>query len=224
MKEIPLERVREHWARAADYPADKERVYTGHAEAHEFEQARGKLVLEYGCGGGSDAMSFLRRDARVWYADVVPGNVEAAGKRMCAAGLEAFAYPLPLKQSAAMELLGTETFDIVSSHGVVHHIVEPMPVLREFHRILKPGGLLFLMFYTELLEHKFARRIEELTLRMRIAREEAFGWCTDEEGTPYARSYTVDQGRELLEEAGFRLLRTVDYNRGEFRTFKAVRL
>ena len=35
------------------------------------------------------------------------------------------------------------TYDIVMSNSIVHHIPEPLSVLRELWRVLKPGGLLF---------------------------------------------------------------------------------
>lgn len=221
--EIPIERTREHWHRAGQYAANKEPIYPGHAEAQEFEAGRGKLVLEYGCGGGADAMSYLRRGAIVAYADVTHANVDAARDRIKEAGLDAMAAGIKLDESAKIPL-EDGSVDIVSSHGVLHHIVDPVPVLREFHRVLKPEGRLYCMLYTELLERQFDRRIDALMKGRGLSREEAFGWCTDEEGTPYARSYTRDQGEAFLAAGGFKLLSTYDYGGGGiFRTFRAVR-
>ena len=36
-----------------------------------------------------------------------------------------------------------DTYDIAMSNSIVHHIPEPLTVLRELWRVLKPGGLLF---------------------------------------------------------------------------------
>ncbi|WP_437811345.1 class I SAM-dependent methyltransferase [Sorangium sp. So ce1078] len=36
-----------------------------------------------------------------------------------------------------------DTFSAVLSNSIVHHIPEPMEVMREMHRVLRPGGLLF---------------------------------------------------------------------------------
>jgi 2-polyprenyl-3-methyl-5-hydroxy-6-metoxy-1,4-benzoquinol methylase len=219
-----IERARAHWHRAATYPASKEECYHGHAEAQDFDQATGKLVLEYGCGGGSDTMSYLRRGARVWYADIVHGNVDATSKRIVEAGLgNAEAYPYKLTESANLSYLASESFDIVSSHGVLHHIVDPAPVIGQFHRILKSDGHLYIMLYTEHLERRFERQIADLILAHRISKSEAFGWLTDEKGCPHARSYTADEGTDLLRDCGFRVVRTTDYAKGDFRCFKSER-
>ncbi|MBI2480985.1 MAG: methyltransferase domain-containing protein, partial [Planctomycetia bacterium] len=36
-----------------------------------------------------------------------------------------------------------EQFDVIMSNSIVHHIPEPVSVLREALRVVKPGGLLF---------------------------------------------------------------------------------
>ena len=40
----------------------------------------------------------------------------------------------------------TESWDIVTQHDVLEHLVDPMTILRETHRILKPGGFLIVDF------------------------------------------------------------------------------
>lgn len=218
-----LERARKHWVCAQKFPVDKEAHYApAHAKAQEFDDAAGKTVLEYGCGGGSDAISYLRRGAFVTFADITHPNVDVAHERIVGAGLERKARPMKLEASAKIDALD-ETFDIVSSHGVLHHIVEPLPVLREFHRVLKAGGRLYIMLYTEQLERRCERQMADMILSQRITRAEAFGAMTDGSGCPYARSYTPDQGKELLQGAGFRVVSTYDYNDADFRTFRAVK-
>lgn len=218
-----VEQVRKVWHRAASFPANKEGVYPDHAKAQEFEHHRGKRVLEYGCGGGSDAMSYLRRDCTVWYVDIVPENVAAAGRRIEQAGLASRAYGLVIDESAKIPIAGGY-FDVVNAHGVLHHIEDPGPVLAEFHRLLKPGGLVYAMLYAEDLWNRFLPEIRDLVNAKRCSSlEEAFGWCSDGEGVPYARSYAEWQGKELLKSQGFELVSAFEYNQGYFRTFKAVK-
>src|SRR5258708_22253879 len=112
---IPLEETRRAWQRAGKFPANKEAVYHEHAQVQEFEQHRNKRVLEYGCGGGSDAMSYLRRSCLVWYVDVVPEDIEAATTRIAPAGLVKRAYGKVLDDSAVIPV-GDGYFQVVNSH------------------------------------------------------------------------------------------------------------
>lgn len=222
---IPLDHIRKVWTRAATYPANKEAIYDSHAKAQEFDQHVNARVLEYGCGGGSDAMSYLRRGCTVWYADIVPENVEATRRRIEQAGHRAAAsYGLVLARSDALPM-PPGYFDVVNAHGVLHHIEDPAPVLRAFHRVLKPGGFLYAMLYTEGLRAKLDAEVRDLLgdPRQRLTPEEAFGWATDGPGVPYARPYTEVEGRAFLEGEGFDVMAVSVYNLGDFRTFKAAR-
>lgn len=221
---VTIEQTRAAWVRAGKFPANKEAHYPEHASVQEFASHVREKVLEYGCGGGSDAMSYLRRRNRVWYADVVHENVEAAKARILVARLNADAYPLKLDASAPIPLAG-ETMHVANAHGVLHHIEDPAPVVAEFHRILAVGGTAYVMLYTEHLWKTHATTIRLLLAQKRCQTEqEAFGWCTDDAGTPYARAYTEAEGRELLEAAGFQVVSATLYNKNEFRTFKGLKV
>lgn len=217
---IALERVRDCWSRAASFPADKENVYPQHAEAQEFEKNRGARVLEYGCGGGSDALSYLRRSCDVTFVDIVPGNVSAAKERIAAAGYASTSRGLVIDESDRIPL-PSGLFDVASAHGVLHHIPDPLPVLRELRRLLKPRGKLYVMLYTEQLFEVHRAEVDRLVAEKGISQAEAFGWRTDDTGTPYAVHYTEQSGTLLLEAAGFRVHDSVLFNADQFRTFRA---
>jgi ubiquinone/menaquinone biosynthesis C-methylase UbiE len=220
---IPIEVTRDAWKRAGTFPASKETIYSEHATIQEFIQHVGEKVLEYGCGGGSDTLSYLRRKCRVWYADVVPENIEATRARIAIVGLQAFAHPVPMETSWPIPIAG-QVMDCVSSHGVLHHIEEPEPVVAEFHRVLRMGGVCYVMLYTETLWAEHARQVKSLLAAGKCQSEtEAFGWCTDGVGVPYARAYTEAEGRALLEGAKLRVVSATAYHKGLFRTFKAVK-
>ena len=205
---------REFWKIASTFPANKEDVYPDHAEAQEFIQRHvGERVLEYGCGGGSDAMSYLRRGCEVVYADIVPENVFKATQRIAALRLSEKATGCLLLSSDVLHF-PDGYFDIVNAHGVLHHIEDPLPVLKAFHRVLRPGGLLYVMLYTE---HLFAVYTNDSQ-----PQNPSFGAYTDGEGC-YARSYIETEGRALLAAAGFSVDRVFLYNKNHFRTFRATR-
>lgn len=218
---MDLEEARKFWAVAQTFPVDKERVYPGHAEAHDFDGARGLSVLEYGCGGGSDTLSLLRRGAYVLYCDIVPGNVELTRQRVNAPTGE---FPRDnalghmLKSSAEIGV-DAGLIDRVNTHGVLHHIPVDVldEVLQEFRCVLRPGGEIFAMLYTE---HLFKRCLAqtEALVAQGWAVDAAFGYQTD--GGGIARAYSLGEGRELFERHGFEFVRVVEYNNGDFRTFR----
>ncbi len=221
---IPLEVTRKAWARAASFPAEKEKCYLEHASVQRFEDHRGKTpelgprVLEYGCGGGSDTLSYRSRNCRVTYCDIVPGNVRATMRRLESAGLSDWTFGFELGDSHPLPF-ASEIFDLANAHGVLHHLEEPLPVVKELRRVLRPGGLLYAMLYTEMLRQRAQPTIERLMREHAISTHEAFCWYTDGPDAPYARAYTDAQGEALFAAAGFEVLCSTVYNSGDFRTF-----
>ena len=168
-------------------------------------------------------MSYLRRGCRVVLADIVPGNVERAMTRIRESGLSDKALGVVLEQSDVLPLIPDGQFDVVSSHGVLHHIREPLSILQEFFRVMKGGGNLYVMLYTETLRAEMDAPVRELCMQHGITPDEAFGWCVDGRGCPYARRYTDEEGRAFLKEAGFIVRDSYETNGGRFRTFRAIK-
>jgi ubiquinone/menaquinone biosynthesis C-methylase UbiE len=214
--------TREAWSRASTFPTNKEEVYVEHALVQEFDFIHGKTVLEYGCGAGSDAISYLKRGNQVVAVDVVLENIKKTKENIALYNLSRSASVIKLDVSHPIPF-GNEIFDIVSSHGVIHHIVEGPEVVKEFYRVLKHGGFCYLMLYTEYMYEHFLETINKLVETRGISKEEAFCWLTDGEGTPYARSYDEEQGNALLEDAGFKVVTSTLWLNDHFRTFKSVK-
>lgn len=217
-----LERTRDFWQVASTFPANKEEIYPEHAMAQEFSRHRGQRVLEYGCGGGSDALSYLRRGNYVYLTDVVQRNLEVARERIASAHLQTSAQFFFLEKNDQIPL-PANFVDVASSHGVIHHIADPTPVVAALAAIIRPKGALYMMLYTEHLWARFQDTINDLTSKHGITPEEAFGWCTDGEGCPYARAYTEEQGIEMLRAAGMTVTSTMLYANDDFRTFRAIK-
>jgi SAM-dependent methyltransferase len=104
----------------------------------------GRRTLEIGLGQGADAEQIIRRGA-VWSGvDLTPESVARVKARLRLRGLP---YER-LEQASVLDLpFGDGTFDVVFSHGVLHHVPQIHRAQAEIARVLKPGGLLVMMVY-----------------------------------------------------------------------------
>ena len=104
----------------------------------------GKRVLEIGLGQGADAESLIRRGARWTGVDLTAESVERVRTRLTLRDLP-FA---DLRQGSVLDLpFDDNSFDLVFSHGVLHHVPEVQQAQKEIHRVLRPGGELVIMMY-----------------------------------------------------------------------------
>ena len=104
----------------------------------------GKRVLEIGLGQGADSENLIRRGA-VWSGiDLTAESVERVRTRLTLRGL-----PFEeLREGSVLDLpFADDTFDVVFSHGVLHHVPKIGQAEKEIHRVLKPGGELVIMMY-----------------------------------------------------------------------------
>lgn len=108
-------------------------------------QVSGKRVLEIGLGQGADSESLIRRGA-IWSGvDLTSESVERVRTRLTLRDL-----PFErLEQGSVLDLPFPDgAFDMVFSHGVLHHVPEIGDAQREIHRVLRPGGELVVMLYS----------------------------------------------------------------------------
>lgn len=112
----------------------------------DFDAYRGRRVLDVGCGAGVDAARFAKGGARVTGVDLawsaaallrdnfaqqaVRGNVAVGNGEQ-----------LPFADG---------TFDHVFAHGVVQYTPDPAALVRECHRVLRPGGQAVFQVYNRL--------------------------------------------------------------------------
>lgn len=97
-------------------------------------------ILDIGCGAGLLSEALARRGFRVL-------GLDAAGAAIGAAESHAAGQDLPLRyRTGRLEMLAAEgaRFPVVTALELIEHVPEPSPFLREFARVVAPGGLLFL--------------------------------------------------------------------------------
>jgi len=126
----------------------------------------GKRVLEIGLGQGADSEQIIRRGGLWSGLDLTPESVSRVKMRLELKGLS---YD-DVKQGTALNNPYPDNhFDIVFSHGVLHHIPEIGEAQKEIARVLKPSGELIVMLYAKwsmnyLLSIGIARRLTLMLL------------------------------------------------------------
>ncbi len=154
------ERVRAFWqenpcgTRFADAPPGSRRFYELVEEhryakewhipiAADFGVATGLKVLEIGCGLGTDGAQFAKAGADYTGIDLTDAAIDLAQKRFDLFGLAG------KFQTADAENLDFDdnSFDLVYSHGVLHHTPDTARAVKEVHRVLRPGGRVVVMLY-----------------------------------------------------------------------------
>jgi ubiquinone/menaquinone biosynthesis C-methylase UbiE len=103
-----------------------------------------KKVLEIGLGQGADSMQIINRGALYYGIDLTDESVKRLEERF---ELYQKTYHSVEKANAKNIPYGDDFFDIVYSHGVIHHSPEIQQITREIHRVLKPGGQAVIMLY-----------------------------------------------------------------------------
>jgi len=104
------------------------------------ESFRGNRVLDAGCGTGRHAYYAAHYGAEVWAVDISDG-VEVASRNTRETGarvIQADLNHLPFR---------AESFDLVYSIGVLHHLADPEGAFRYLLRFVKPGGEFRMFLY-----------------------------------------------------------------------------
>jgi SAM-dependent methyltransferase len=112
-------------------------------EAAGFERAAGLRVLEIGCGLGTDGARFARAGAVYTGVDLTEAAVGLARRRF---ELEGLAGEFRVADAERLEF-ADGSFDLVYSHGVLHHTPDAEAAVAEVHRVLAPGGRAVVMLY-----------------------------------------------------------------------------
>jgi SAM-dependent methyltransferase len=110
----------------------------------QFEQAKGKRVLEVGLGTGADFSRWVRAGAIAFGRDPTQASVHLVQERLELAELNA---NVAVGDAEDLKEFPDNSFDIYYSWGVLPHTTPPGRAIAEAHRVLKPEGKLKLMLY-----------------------------------------------------------------------------
>ncbi len=105
---------------------------------------QGKRVLEIGLGQGAESEGLIRRGARWTGLDLTAESVRRVAIRL---DLRDLPHDDIWHGSATNIPAADSSFDLVFSHGVLHHVPDITAAQAEIHRVLRPGGRLVAMVY-----------------------------------------------------------------------------
>jgi ubiquinone/menaquinone biosynthesis C-methylase UbiE len=118
-----------------------QKVLQEYLDALDIDSA--STVLDMGCGTGVAARTIARRadfSGRVTGIDLSPYLVEAA-KRL--ADEEGLGSCVEFRSGDTRDLdISDGRFDAVVAHTLMSHVQEPLTVIKELGRVVKPGGLI----------------------------------------------------------------------------------
>ena len=147
----------------------------------DFSSFRDRRLLEVGCGIGTDLVRFARGGAQVTGIDLSHTAIDLARKNFALHHLTAE----ELRVANGEQLpYADATFDVVYGHGVIQYTADPARLIRECHRVLKPGGTGIFMVYNRV------SWLNALSKVMKVALEH--------EDAPVLKKFSIGEFRELL--------------------------
>ena len=132
----------------------------------KFDAYRGKSMMEIGCSLATDGLEFAKRGAIYTGVDLTPQGIELARERFALFGVPGTFVAVNAEEKLPFP---DNNFDHTYSFGVIHHSPDPARIVREIHRVLKPGGTFTVMLYNRTsinyyIEIMFLRKIFRLLL------------------------------------------------------------
>lgn len=141
-----------NWSRFLEL-LDEDRIARAEESLKEMldtPDLNGKTFVDVGSGSGLFSLAARRLGARVHSFDFDPNSVA------CTAELRRRFFPndsnWKVEEASALDqkyLAGLGTFDIVYSWGVLHHTGQMWQALDNVHRLVAPGGQLFIAIYND---------------------------------------------------------------------------
>lgn len=103
-----------------------------------FDQLRGKVVIDFGCGEGDDAIALAKNCAyRVIGIDIREAVLERARSKALREGVEGICQFCTNTDERADAVVSIDSFE---------HFSDPFSALMKMYQLLRPGGAVFISF------------------------------------------------------------------------------
>jgi SAM-dependent methyltransferase len=178
------------------------------------DELEGKLVLDAGCGNGSQSVAYTRHGCEVVAVDLSTGLEHGYAFRRVAAGARPDRVHF-VQADLQHPPFALDTFDIIHSAGVLHHTPDTKRTFLGLRPLLRPGGTFYVWLYSyERIVTPLVNGIRAVTTRIparvfaRIADVlavvfQAFMWVVDRLGIrAYAKLSRREAALALLDIFG----------------------
>lgn len=170
----------------------------------------GEVVLDYGCGPGTDIIGFLLHSnpSKVIGIDISKKALWFARRRIALHNIPLDKVELiRISDSVPTIPLESDSIDFIYTQGVLHHTSYPEKILAELYRVLKPHGKASVMVYNrESVWFHLYVAYEQMILQGNykgLTTEQAFALTTDSKDCPISRCYKPQKFLALCQAAGF---------------------
>lgn len=126
----------------------------------EFEQLKGKKVLDAGAGTGQISNALLTAGAHVTGVDISPKMLEIAKDRC-----KDFENFNPMVGDLCNLEFEDNSFDVITSRWVLEFVPCWTEAIKELRRVLKPGGTMVLVFTNNMLKTTPRNIFEDISRR-----------------------------------------------------------
>ncbi|MGD0177066.1 MAG: class I SAM-dependent methyltransferase [Candidatus Bathyarchaeia archaeon] len=193
--------IRDYWNRFPCIPkglsSDQATAVRYHLEPMipgfaQFSNYRNKLVLEVGCGAGTDFVQFVQQSAQAIGIDASLESLQICktrlrGKSLVASLILGDAENLPFRSAI---------FDLVYSFGVLHHVANTQAAIHQVYRVLRNDGELKVMLY-----HRTSLITLHLMFRKCYLRghfESLDSFLSKYQESPGTKAYSVNQAKRMF--------------------------
>ena len=146
----------------------------------DFNGYAGWRILDLGCGVGNDLSRFAKGGAECVGVDLAEHSIELATNNFQQRGLSG---EFSLMDGEKLEF-PDNSFDLVYCHTVLHFTPNPDAMVREIHRVLKPGGKAIIMTVNRRSWMNFLHKLMNVEI--------------DHLDSPVFYMYTASEFRDLL--------------------------
>ncbi len=167
----------------------------------------GGRVLDVGSGRGKLVIELAARQYQVSGIEISPEYVAESKQKAAEAGLE-----IALTQGVAEQLPYPDNyFDFLNCAEVTEHVVDPVAICQEMHRVLKPGGRAYISFHNRFGIYDYHYHLYGINWLPRAWTEPVLGWLGKQksDGTNGRQKlttmhyFTFKQTQTLLATIGF---------------------